>query len=204
MPNLPAFRSKVVPVVVITDERDAVSLAEVLLQAGVDVIEVTLRSAAGLRAIEAIARGVPGMTVAAGTVTRPEQVRQVVEAGAAFALSPGFTPTLLQAAREQGLAFIPGVATASEAMLARDAGCGLLKFFPAAPSGGVATLKAWSGPLPELRFCPTGGVDESNFRHYLEQPNVAMVGGSWIAPAASIESRDWHQISQTARRACGP
>lgn len=199
---LPAFASRIVPVVVIADVADAVPLARALLEGGVDVIEVTLRSDAALASIAAIARDVPGMTVGAGTVTHAAQVRGVLDAGAAFALSPGFSPALLQAACAHGLAFIPGVCTPSEAMQARDLGFDLLKFFPAAQSGGVATLRAWRGPLPGLRFCPTGGVDEANFRHYLEQPNVAMVGGSWLTPEAAIVGRQWGLITEAANRVC--
>lgn len=198
---LPPFRSRVVPVVVIAEVAHAVPLAEALLEGGIDVIEITLRSAAALAAIEAVARAVPAMQVGAGTVTRAAEVAQVQRAGARFALSPGATPALLAAVKEAGLPFIPGVATASEAMAARDAGFALLKCFPAAPLGGVELLKAWAGPLPELRFCPTGGVSSADLARYLALPNVAMVGGSWLTPAAAVQARDWAQIARLAREA---
>lgn len=198
---LPAFRSRVVPVVVIDDVAHAVPMAQALLDGGIDVVEVTLRTAAGLAAIEAIARAVPAMCVGAGTVTRASEVRQVIDAGARFALSPGATPAMLEAASVQRLPFIPGVATPSEAMQARDAGYFLLKCFPAAQLGGVETLKAWAGPLPELRFCPTGGVSPANAMHYLALPSVAMVGGSWLTPAAALGQGDWNRVRQLAAEA---
>lgn len=199
--RLPAFTSRVVPVVVIDDPRHAVPMAEALLEGGIDVIEITLRSAAALASIEAVARALPAMCVGAGTVTRSAEVAQVVAAGARFALSPGATPALLDAVIAAGLPFVPGVATAGEAMAARDAGFMLLKCFPAAQLGGVALLKSWSGPLPDLRFCPTGGVTPADLARYLELPNVAMAGGSWLTPAAAVRSGDWAQIARLAREA---
>ena len=199
---LPAFTSRVVPVVVISDAAQAVPLARALLDGGIDVIEITLRSAAALASIEAIARALPAMQVGAGTVTRAAEVAQVISAGARFALSPGFTPALLQAVHDAGLPFVPGVASAGEAMAARDDGFSLLKCFPAAPLGGVALLKAWAGPLPELRFCPTGGITAADCGRYLALPNVAMVGGSWLTPAAALQAGDWAQITRLAREAC--
>jgi len=199
--SLPAFRSRIVPVVVIEDAAQAVPLARALLDGGIDVVEVTLRTAAALAAIEAIAHAVPALRVGAGTVTRVAEVRQVLDAGAGFALSPGATPALLEAAAAQRLPFIPGVATPSEAMLARDAGYRLLKCFPAAQLGGVDTLRAWAGPLPELRFCPTGGVSPANAAHFLALPNVAMVGGSWLTPASALAQGDWARVRQLASEA---
>ncbi|MEY2685389.1 MAG: hypothetical protein RJA09_2533 [Pseudomonadota bacterium] len=199
--QLPTFQSRVVPVVVVSDPAQAVPMAQALLAGGVDVIEITLRSAAGLAAIEAVARQVPGMQVGAGTVTRPHEVAQVLNAGARFALSPGCTPALLDAVAQAGLPFIPGVATPSEAMAARDAGYRLMKCFPAAQLGGVEVLKAWGGPLPDLRFCPTGGVSLANMASFLALPNVAMVGGSWLTPAAAVAAGDWQRIETLAREA---
>ena len=198
---LPSFGSRVVPVVVISEVAHALPLAEALLEGGIDVIEITLRSADALAAIEAVARALPAMRVGAGTVTRAAEVAQVQRAGARFALSPGATPTLLAAVREAGLPFVPGVATAGEAMAARDAGFTLLKCFPAAPLGGVELLKAWAGPLPDLRFCPTGGVSAADLARYLALPNVAMVGGSWLTPASAVQARDWARIARLAREA---
>jgi 2-dehydro-3-deoxyphosphogluconate aldolase/(4S)-4-hydroxy-2-oxoglutarate aldolase len=199
---LPTFQSRVVPVVVVDTVADAVPLAEALLEGGIDVIEITLRSDAGLAAIEAVAGRVPAMVTGAGTVTRAAELARVRDAGARFALSPGATPALLDAARALGLPFVPGVATPGEAMLARDAGFTLLKCFPAGQLGGVDVLKAWGGPLPDLRFCPTGGVTTANLRDYLALPNVAMVGGSWLTPAASLRARDWRTVTDLALAAC--
>lgn len=200
-PPLPSFASKVVPVVVIEEPSSAVPLARALLEGGVDVIEVTLRSDAALAALEAVARAVPAMVVGAGTVTRADQVASVVSAGARFALSPGATPALLAAVKQARLPFVPGVATPSEAMAAYEAGFSLLKCFPAAQLGGVELLKAWAGPLPQLRFCPTGGVSPANLAAYLALPNVAMVGGSWLTPAAAVRAGDWATVTRLAREA---
>jgi 2-dehydro-3-deoxyphosphogluconate aldolase/(4S)-4-hydroxy-2-oxoglutarate aldolase len=199
--SLPLFQSRVVPVIVVTDPAQAVPMAEALLAGGVDVMEITLRSAAGLAAIEAVARAVPEMQVGAGTVTRASEVAQVLAAGARFGLSPGSTPELLAAVLAAGLPFVPGVASPSEAMAARDAGFTLMKCFPAAQLGGVEVLKAWGGPLPDLRFCPTGGVSLANMGSFLSLPNVAMVGGSWLTPAAAVKAGDWAQITRLAREA---
>lgn len=199
--SLPLFKSRVVPVIVVTDPAQAVPMAEALLAGGVDVMEITLRSAAGLAAIEAVARAVPEMQVGAGTVTRASEVAQVLAAGARFGLSPGSTPALLTAVLAAGLPFVPGVASPSEAMAARDAGFTLMKCFPAAQLGGVEVLKAWGGPLPDLRFCPTGGVSLANMGSFLALPNVAMVGGSWLTPAAAVKAGDWAQITRLAREA---
>ena len=199
--SLPLFQSRVVPVIVVTDPAQAVPMAEALLAGGVDVMEITLRSAAGLAAIEAVARAVPEMQVGAGTVTRASEVAQVLAAGARFGLSPGSTPGLLAAVLAAGLPFVPGVASPSEAMAARDAGFTLMKCFPAAQLGGVEVLKAWGGPLPDLRFCPTGGVSLANMGSFLALPNVAMVGGSWLTPAAAVKAGDWAQITRLAREA---
>ena len=199
--SLPLFQSRVVPVIVVTDPAQAVPMAEALLAGGVDVMEITLRSAAGLAAIEAVARAVPEMQVGAGTVTRASEVAQVLAAGARFGLSPGSTPELLAAVLAAGLPFVPGVASPSEAMAARDAGFTLMKCFPAAQLGGVEVLKAWGGPLPDLRFCPTGGVSLANMGSFLALPNVAMVGGSWLTPAAAVKAGDWAQITRLAREA---
>jgi 2-dehydro-3-deoxyphosphogluconate aldolase / (4S)-4-hydroxy-2-oxoglutarate aldolase len=199
--SLPTFQSRVVPVVVVTDPAQAVPMAEALLAGGVDVIEITLRSSAALAAIEAVAKAVPAMQVGAGTVTRASEVAQVLNAGARFGLSPGATTALLDEVKRAGLPFIPGVATPGEAMAARDAGFALMKCFPAAQLGGVEVLKAWGGPLPDLRFCPTGGVSLANMHQFLALPNVAMVGGSWLTPAAAVQAGDWATITRLAREA---
>jgi 2-dehydro-3-deoxyphosphogluconate aldolase/(4S)-4-hydroxy-2-oxoglutarate aldolase len=197
----PAFTSRVVPVIVITHPDQAVPMAHALLEGGVDVMEITLRHAAGLPAIEQVAKHVPQMHVGAGTVTRAEEMARVQAAGASFALSPGMTDALVQAAIECKLPFVPGVMTPGEVMTARDYGFGLVKLFPAAQAGGLAMLKALGGPLGDMRFCPTGGVSLANMGEFLKQPNVAMVGGSWLTPVDAVERGDWAEITRLAREA---
>jgi 2-dehydro-3-deoxyphosphogluconate aldolase / (4S)-4-hydroxy-2-oxoglutarate aldolase len=197
----PAFQSKVVPVIVITHPDQAVGLANALLEGGIDVMEITLRHEAGLGAIEAVAKQVPQMHVGAGTVTRPHEMQQVKDAGATFALSPGMTDHLVQAAIDCQLPFVPGVMTPGEVMRARDAGFELLKLFPAAQAGGVNMLKALSGPLGDMQFCPTGGVSLSNMGEFLQLANVAMVGGSWLTPLELLQAHRWKEITQLAREA---
>jgi 2-dehydro-3-deoxyphosphogluconate aldolase/(4S)-4-hydroxy-2-oxoglutarate aldolase len=187
--------------VVIDDANSAVDVALALLEAGIDAIEVTLRTGAALRAIERIARSVAPMTVGAGTVLTPNQLRQAQDAGARFALSPGCTRPLLDAACTANVPFVPGVATPSEAMMAAEAGFELLKCFPAEPLGGPAVLRAWSAALPHLRWCPTGGITAQNLGDYLQLPQVAMVGGSWIAPPTLIANKAWADITHLARLA---
>lgn len=198
---LPAFRSRVVPVIVITRVEQAVPLAHALMDGGVDVMEITLRHAAGLPAIEAVARQVPQMQVGAGTLTRAHEMRQVRDAGARFALSPGMTESLVQAAHECALPFMPGVMTPSEVMQARDWGFQLVKLFPAAQAGGLSMLKALAGPLGDMRFCPTGGVTSSNLQEFLALPHVPLVGGSWLTPLQLVEQADWSAITQLAAQA---
>lgn len=197
----PAFTSRVVPVIVLSDEAQAVPLAHALLEGGIDVMEITLRSGVALRAIEAVARAVPKMHVGAGTVTRAAEVQQVVGAGAKFALSPGCSEALVEAVRKANLPFIPGVMTPSEVMRARDHGFTLMKLFPAAQAGGIAMLKALGAPLPDVRFCPTGGVSTENLREILALPNVAMAGGSWLTPSDALRQGDWTRIARLAREA---
>lgn len=200
--GLPAFTTRVLPVIVITDVAQAVPLAEALLAGGIDAMEITLRHVAGLPAIEAVARAVPAMKVGAGTVTRPQEVAMVCNAGASFALSPGFTDALLDEAQAAALPFVPGVMTPGEVMRARERGIGLMKLFPAEQAGGIGMLKALAGPLGDVRFCPTGGVSPANMGAFLQQPNVAMVGGSWLTPREALEARDWPRITQLAQQAC--
>ena len=199
----PPFRSRVVPVVVITDVAQAVPLARALWAGGIDVIEITLRHAAGLPAIEAVSRQLPEMQVGAGTVTRAFEMAQARDAGARFALSPGLTESLVQAAQDVRMPFIPGVMTPGEVMRARDFGFGLVKHFPAAQAGGTDMLKALSGPLPDMRFCPTGGISRANLGDYLVLPNVALVGGSWLAPVQLLTEGRWDEITARAREARG-
>jgi 2-dehydro-3-deoxyphosphogluconate aldolase/(4S)-4-hydroxy-2-oxoglutarate aldolase len=194
-------RGPVIPVVTIADAARAVPLARALLAGGVEVIEVTLRTAAAAESIGRIVAEVPAMAVGAGTVLEPSQLEQVARLGAAFAVSPGLTVELLAAAATLPLPFLPGVATASELMLALAHGHRLLKLFPAEPVGGVALLKALAGPFPEARFCPTGGIDPANAPSYLACANVLCVGGSWLAPADAIAQGDWERIRGLARAA---
>lgn len=200
-PALPAFRTRVVPVIALHDVAHAVPLAHALLAGGIDVMEITLRTPQGLPAIAAVAREVPQMVVGAGTVTQVAEVQQVLDAGATFALSPGCTPALAQVVLKAGLPFVPGVMTPSEVMAARDLGFGLLKLFPAAQAGGLAMLQAMGGPLADVRFCPTGGVNPDNLATFLAQKNVAMVGGSWLTPVDALASGDWGRITQLAQAA---
>lgn len=197
----PAFTSRVVPVIVITHPDQAVPMAHALLEGGIDVMEITLRHAAGLAAIEQVAKHVPHMHVGAGTVTRAEEMQKVKDAGASFALSPGMTNALVQAAIDCRLPFMPGVMTPGEVMAARDHGFSLVKLFPAAQAGGLAMLKALGGPLGDMQFCPTGGISLSNMTEFLQQPNVAMVGGSWLTPVALAEAGQWPEITRLAREA---
>jgi len=195
-------RARVVPVLTVARAEDAVPLARALVAGGLDTLEITLRSEVALAAIRAVAEAVPEATVGAGTLTRPEDFAAVAAAGASFAVSPGFTPELAAAARDYpALPYLPAVATASETMAAAAAGYGVLKFFPAVAAGGIETLKALAGPFPEIRFCPTGGIDAGNAGAYLALRNVAAVGGSWVAPADAVAAGDWARITALARAA---
>ncbi|MEM7585528.1 MAG: bifunctional 4-hydroxy-2-oxoglutarate aldolase/2-dehydro-3-deoxy-phosphogluconate aldolase [Acidobacteriota bacterium] len=192
-------QARVLPVLKINELEHAIPLARALAAGGIDVLEVTLRTDIACEAIRLIATEVPEVTVGAGTVTQPSDFQRIRRAGARFAVSPGYLPDLADAARSVDLPFLPGVMTPTEAMIARDQGFDILKLFPAEAAGGIRLLKAIRGPLPELTFCPTGGLGASNFRDYLELPNVLCVGGSWVAPTAAIEGGDWDQITELAR-----
>jgi 2-dehydro-3-deoxyphosphogluconate aldolase/(4S)-4-hydroxy-2-oxoglutarate aldolase len=191
----------VIPVLVIEHEADALPLARALLAGGVRVLEITLRTPQALDIIRAVSRAVPEAVVAAGTVTTPEQWEAAARAGAHFAVSPGLTPRLLQASADSPIPLLPGVATASELMSATDAGFACFKFFPAQQAGGTAMLKAWHGPLPEARFCPTGGISVDTAPSFLALPNVSCVGGSWLAPADMVQTGQWEAITALARAA---
>lgn len=205
MTTFPPFKSKTVPVIVITDVAQAVPMAHALLAGGIDVMEITLRHPAGLPAIAAVAKAVPQMYVGAGTVTTTADVAKVVDAGATFALSPGMTDSLIAAVQKANLPFVPGVMTPGEVMRARDHGYSLMKLFPASQAGGLGMLKAMGGPLSDVRFCPTGGVSLANMNEFLALPNVAMVGGSWLTPVNIVETAartgDWSAITALAQEA---
>ena len=191
----------VIPVIVIEDADRAVPLARALVAGGVRVLEVTLRTPAGLSAICSIAREVPQAVVGVGTVTLAEEFAMARKAGAQFAVSPGFTPALLEAARDTGLPWLPGVMTPSDVIAARAAGLSHLKLFPAQQAGGLSMLKALYGPFPDVLFCPTGGITPDTAPEFLALPNVPCVGGSWLTPAAAVASGDWDAITTLARQA---
>ena len=191
----------VIPVIVIDELAHAVPLARALVAGGVRVLEVTLRTPAGLAAIEAIARDVPDAIVGVGTVTQPREFAEALQAGARFAVTPGLTPALIDAARECSLPLLPGTMTPSDIIAAQAAGYSQLKLFPAQQAGGVAMLKALGGPFPDVMFCPTGGVSASSAPEFLALPNVACVGGSWLTPKDAILANDWNRITALAREA---
>ena len=196
-----ASHGPVIPVVVIEQAAHAVPMARALLAGGVRVIEVTLRTPAAIAAIAAIAQSIPDVIVGAGTVRSDADARAALAAGARFAVSPGFSPRVAAACREIGLALLPGVATASEVMLAADHGFRFLKFFPASAAGGTAMLKAWASVFADVSFCPTGGITAASAPDYLALANVKVVGGSWLTPADALASADWPRIERLAREA---
>jgi len=195
--------SPVMPVVVLEDAIQAEPLARALAAGGVGVIEVTLRTPTALDAIRRIADAVPDMLVGAGTVLDGEQARAAAAAGARFLVSPGATPRLLDGMLATELPVLPGVATVGEVLAARERGIRVMNFFPAVPAGGPAYLRAIASPVPDARFCPTGGIDEASAPDYLALPNVVCVGGSWLAPASALRAGDWDEVTRIAARASG-
>jgi 2-dehydro-3-deoxyphosphogluconate aldolase / (4S)-4-hydroxy-2-oxoglutarate aldolase len=193
-------RAPVLPVLSIARPDDAVPLARALVDSGLRVLEVTLRTPEAMEAIRRIAAEVPDAVVGAGTVLDAAQLDAVGRAGAVFAIAPGSTPRLYEAAADAAIPFIPAIATASEIMLGLEHGHRRFKFFPAAASGGIAALRSFAGPFPEVRFCPTGGIDASTSRDYLALANVATVGGSWMVPGDALAARDWGRIGALARQ----
>jgi 2-dehydro-3-deoxyphosphogluconate aldolase/(4S)-4-hydroxy-2-oxoglutarate aldolase len=191
----------VIPVIVIERADDAVPMARALFDGGVRVLEVTMRTPAALAAIAAIARSIPDVIVGAGTVRSDADARAALAAGARFAVSPGISPRVAAACREIGLALLPGVATASEVMLAADHGFRFLKFFPAAAAGGLGVLKAWASVFADISFCPTGGITAASAPDYLALANVKVVGGSWLTPPDALAAADWPRIAALAREA---
>ncbi|MGL2907775.1 bifunctional 4-hydroxy-2-oxoglutarate aldolase/2-dehydro-3-deoxy-phosphogluconate aldolase [Helicobacter pylori] len=193
--------SPIVPVVVIEDLNDAVPLAQSLIEGGIPIIEVTLRSSCALEAIELIAKNVPKMRVGAGTILNPTQLEQAQNRGAEFLISPGLTIKLLEHAKKKDMPLIPGVSSSSEVMQALELGYNALKFFPAEYCGGVKLLNAFNGPFKGVKFCPTGGISADNMRSYLNLENVLCVGGSWLTPKDLIQNKEWDKITEICKRA---
>lgn len=194
----------IIAVIVIDEVKHAVPMANALVAGGIHLLEITLRTPAGLEAIKLISEQVPKAIIGAGTVRTPEDYQQAIEAGAHFIVSPGLTPALIQKAQQvqrsgtwDGV-FLPGVATASELMIAVDAGLTQLKCFPANAIGGETLLKAWAGPFPEIQFCPTGGISLDNYQRYLSLPNVICAGGSWLVNTELLMNENWQEITKRA------
>ncbi|GAA9881316.1 bifunctional 4-hydroxy-2-oxoglutarate aldolase/2-dehydro-3-deoxy-phosphogluconate aldolase [Helicobacter pylori] len=192
--------SPIVPVVVIEDIKDAVPLAQSLIEGGIQIIEVTLRSSCALEAIELIAKNVPKMRVGTGTILNPTQLEQAQNRGAEFLISPGLTIKLLEYAKKKDMPLIPGVSSSSEVMQALELGYSALKFFPAEYCGGVKLLNAFNGPFKGVKFCPTGGISADNMRSYLNLENVLCVGGSWLTPKNLIQNKEWDKITEICKR----
>ncbi|MEH6450639.1 MAG: bifunctional 4-hydroxy-2-oxoglutarate aldolase/2-dehydro-3-deoxy-phosphogluconate aldolase [Oleispira sp.] len=193
-----------IPVIVIDDLAHAVPMAKALVAGGIHLLEVTLRTAAGLAAISAIKKAVPEAIVGAGTVCNAEDFQKAIDAGAQFIVSPGLTPELIKKAAQvkleekwQGV-FLPGVATASEVMVAAQAGITQLKCFPVSAIGGAKLLKAWSGPFPDIQFCPTGGISKDNYQEYLGVSNVICAGGSWLTESKLLIEGNWAEVTRRA------
>ena len=196
-----ADHGPVIPVIVLHRVQDAVPMARALVEGGVKVLEVTLRTPAALACIEAIAREVPEAIVGAGTLRVAADAQAAKDAGSRFAVSPGYTAALGSACRDAGLPLLPGVATASEVMAAMADGLQFLKFFPATAAGGIPMLKALAGPFPDIAFCPTGGITVETAPQFLALPNVKVCGGSWLTPQAAVDAGDWAQITRLAKAA---
>ena len=194
-------RRSVVPVLTVSDPQKAVPVAEALARAGLTLVEVTLRTELALKAAEVIIRALPNLVVGVGTVTTVDQLKASCDCGARFAVSPGLTPALAEAAERLAIPYLPGVQTVSEVLQAREFGFDALKLFPAELAGGVQLLKQYAALFPTISFCPTGGISQKNLRNYLREPNVFSVGGSWLAPANLIDASDWSSIEKLASRA---
>ncbi len=191
----------VIPVIVLDRVQDAVPLAQALVDGGVRVLEVTLRTPVALDCMRRIVREVPGAIVGAGTLRSAADVDAAVDAGCVFGVSPGYTPAIGEACARRGLPLLPGVATASEVMMAQADGLSFLKFFPAVAAGGIPMLKALAGPFPDVAFCPTGGITAQTAPQFLALPNVKVCGGTWLTPADAVAAGDWARITQLAREA---
>lgn len=192
---------RVLPVITVESVDSTVDLVRSLTDGGMKAVEVTLRTPAALDAIIALREALPELVIGSGTVTRPAELHGAIDAGCRFHVSPGLTPTLLDAAREAGVDMLPGVASASEIMLGMEYGLDCFKLFPAVPVGGISLLKALAGPFPQLAFCPTGGLNPDNFRNFLALPNVICCGGSWMVAAELVRERQWGMIRVLAEQA---
>ncbi|GAA8375858.1 bifunctional 4-hydroxy-2-oxoglutarate aldolase/2-dehydro-3-deoxy-phosphogluconate aldolase [Helicobacter pylori] len=192
--------SPIIPVVVIENIKDAVPLAQSLVEGGIHIIEVTLRSSCALEAIELIAKNVPKMHVGTGTILNPTQLEQAQNRGAEFLISPGLTIKLLEHAKKKDMPLIPGVSSSSEVMQALELGYSALKFFPAEYCGGVKLLNAFNAPFKGVKFCPTGGISADNMHSYLNLENVLCVGGSWLTPKNLIQNKEWDKITEICKR----
>ncbi|WP_033618619.1 bifunctional 4-hydroxy-2-oxoglutarate aldolase/2-dehydro-3-deoxy-phosphogluconate aldolase [Helicobacter pylori] len=192
--------SPIVPVVVVEDLKDAVPLAQSLVEGGIPIIEVTLRSNCALEAIELIAKNVPKMRVGAGTILNSNQLEQAQNRGAEFLISPGLTPSLLEYAKKKDMPLIPGVSSSSEVMQALELGYNALKFFPAEYCGGAKLLNAFNGPFKGVKFCPTGGISVDNMHAYLKLENVLCVGGSWLTPKNLVQNKEWDKIVEICKQ----
>jgi 2-dehydro-3-deoxyphosphogluconate aldolase/(4S)-4-hydroxy-2-oxoglutarate aldolase len=193
--------TSVMPVMVIDRIDDAVPLAQALVEGGIRVLEITLRTEAGLEAVKRIRQEVPGAIVGVGTISSPQLLEASIEAGAAFGVSPGTPPTLLKAIVASGLPFFPGVATMTEVMQVMESGLTVMKFFPAVAAGGVKMLESFAGPFPQVEFCPTGGINAANAPEFFKLKNVVCVGGSWLTPKNLIANGDWAGITRLAQEA---
>ena len=194
--------NRVVPVVVLEHEEDILPLCESLLGGGIKIIEITLRTANAIRAISAAVKGFPELTVGAGSIIRVDQISQVVDAGAHFGVTPGTTTALIEAAGDSNLTILPGGSTVSEFMVLEELGFTVLKLFPAEPAGGLTFLKSLTGPLPNIVFCPTGGIKSENFLDYLALKNVLAIGGSWFVNNELLRRRAWREITAEAVSIC--
>ncbi len=196
-----ARAAKVIPVLTVKGPEDAVPLCEALVAGGLDVLEITLRTEGGLRAISALRKALPNAIIGAGTLLSADHIKEAVSAGSQFLVTPGTNEKLAHALRDSNVAALPGAATVSEMLMLAEANFHRQKFFPAEPAGGAAYLKAVIAPLPFLKFCPTGGIDMAKARGYLAIPNVMCVGGSWVAPAEAVSKQDWKTITTLAKAA---
>ena len=194
--------NRVVPVVVLEHEKDILPLCESLLGGGIKIIEITLRTANAIRAISAAVKRFPELTVGAGSIIRVDQISQVVDAGAHFGVTPGTTTALIEAAGDSNLTILPGGSTVSEFMVLEELGFTVLKLFPAEPAGGLTFLKSLTGPLPNIVFCPTGGIKSENFLDYLALKNVLAIGGSWFVNNDLLRRRAWREITAEAVSIC--